>query len=43
MYYDLKIFNPQIMQHFIPMKPSSKPFQQKLRKVHPTLKPIVKK
>ena len=31
------------MQHIIPMKPAAKPFQQKLRKIHPTLESIVKK
>ena len=42
-YNDLKTFDTQIIQHVIPMKPQSKPFQQKLRKMHPTLEPVVKK
>ena len=42
-YDDLKTFNPNIMQHVIPMKEHAKPFQQKLRKMHPSLEPTVKK
>ena len=38
-----KYFNTQIIQHVIPMKSQSKPFQQKLRKMHPTLELAVKK
>jgi hypothetical protein len=30
------------IQHIIPMKPQTKPFQQKLRKMHPSLEPQVK-
>lgn len=41
-YGDLKNFDPKIMQHIIPIKPQSKPFQQKLRNMHPSLEPIVK-
>ena len=43
MYDDLKTFDPNIMQHVIPMKQEAKPFQQKLRKMHPSLEPDVKK
>ena len=43
MYDDLKTFDPNIMQHVIPMKPEAKPFQQKLRKMHPSLELAVKK
>ena len=42
-YDDLKTFDPNIIQHVIPMKPQTQPFQQKLRKMHPKLKPTVKK
>ena len=42
-YDDLKNFDTQIIQHVIPMKPQSKPFQQKLRKMHAALEPAVKK
>ena len=42
-YDDLKTFDPNIMQHVIPMKQQAKPFQQKLRKMHPSLEPTVKK
>jgi ribonuclease HI len=42
-YDDLKTLDPNIIQHVIPMKPKTQPFQQKLRKMHPKLEPIVKK
>ena len=42
-YDDLKTFNTQVMQHIIPIKQESKPFQQKLRKNHPSLEPTIKK
>jgi hypothetical protein len=42
-YDDLKTFDPNIIQHIIPMKPQTQPFQQKLRKMHPKLEPTVKK
>ena len=42
-YEDLKNFDTEIIQHNIPMKHSAKPYQQKLRKMHPSLKPSVKK
>ena len=42
-YDDLKTFNTQVMQHIIPIKQDSKPFQQNLRKYHPSLEPTIKK
>jgi hypothetical protein len=42
MYEDLKTYDTKIIQHVIPMKPQMKPFQQKLRKMHPSLEPQVK-
>jgi hypothetical protein len=42
-YDDLKTFDPNIIQHIIPMKPQTLPFQQKLRKMHPKLEPTIKK
>jgi hypothetical protein len=42
-YEDLKMFDPNIIQHVIPMKPQTLPFQQKLRKMHPKLEPTVQK
>jgi ribonuclease HI len=42
-YDDLKFFDPNIIQHIIPMKPQTQPFQQKLRKIPPKLEPTVKK
>jgi hypothetical protein len=41
-YDDLKTYDTKIIQHVIPMKPQTKPFQQKLRKMHPSLEPQVK-
>ena len=38
-YNDLNTFDTKIMQHKIPMKPTIKPHQQKLRKMHPSLEP----
>jgi ribonuclease HI len=42
-YDDLKTFDPNIIQHVIPMKPQTLPFQQKLRKMHPKLESTVQK
>ena len=42
-YDDLKTFDPNIMQHTIPIDPNIKPFQQKLRKIHLNLEPSIKK
>jgi ribonuclease HI len=42
-YEDLKTFDPNIIQHVIPMKPQTLPFHQKLRKMHPKLEPTVQK
>jgi hypothetical protein len=42
MYDYLKTFDPNIIQHVIPMKPQTQPFQQKLRIMHPKLEPTVK-
>ena len=33
----------KIIQHVIPLKEDANPFQQKLRKMHPSLDPLVKK
>ena len=42
-YEDLKMYDTNIIQHIIPLKEDAKPFQQKLRKMHPSLEPLVKK
>lgn len=42
-YDDLKTYDTQIIQHVIPTKEGAKPFQQKLRKLHPALKPLIQK
>jgi hypothetical protein len=36
-YEDLKTYDTKIIQHVIPLKENGKPFQQKLRKMHPSL------
>jgi len=41
MYEDLKTYDNNIIQHIIPLKPQTNPFQQKLRKMHPSLEPQV--
>ena len=42
-YEDLKTYDTKIIQHVIPLKEDAKPFQQKLRKMHPSLESLVKK
>jgi hypothetical protein len=42
-YDDLKAYDTRIIQHVIPLKEGVKPFQQNLRKVHPTLEPLIQK
>jgi hypothetical protein len=42
-YDDLKTFDRNIIQHVIPMKPQTLPFQQKLRKMHRKLEPTIRK
>ena len=42
-YEYLKTYDMKIIQHIIPLKEDAKPFQQKLRKMHPSLKLLVKK
>jgi hypothetical protein len=42
-YKDLKTYDTKIIQHIIPLKEDAKPFQQNLRKMHPSLEALVKK
>jgi hypothetical protein len=42
-YEDLKTYDKRIIQHIIPLKEDANPFQQKLRKMHPSIEPLVKK
>ena len=42
-YDDLKTFDYSIMQHNIPLKFDAIPYQQKLRKMHPSLETSIKK
>jgi hypothetical protein len=41
-YDDLKAYDTNIIQRVIPMKTQNQPFQQKLRKMYPSLEPQVK-
>jgi hypothetical protein len=40
-YRELKTYDTRIIQHTIPLKSGVKPFQQKLRKYHPSLEPLM--
>ena len=40
-YRDLKTYDTCIIQHIIPLKHEVKPFQQKLRKYHPSMEPLM--
>ena len=42
-YGDLKTFDSSIMQHNIPLKTDARPYQQKMRKMHPSIEPSIKK
>ena len=42
-YEDLKNFDTSVMQHVILLEKEAKPYQQKLRKMHLSLEPLVKK
>jgi len=42
-YSDLKVYDKNIIQHTIPIKPDQKPFRQKLRRINPKLLPSIEK
>jgi hypothetical protein len=42
-YEDLKVFDTEIIQHKIPLKPGSKPVKHKVRQFNPLLLPIIEK
>ena len=42
-YEDLKTYDTSIIQHKVPLKPNVKPFRHKLRRINPTLFPIIEK
>ena len=42
-YEDIKTYNTNIIQHKIPLNPNTKPFRQNLRRLNPTLLPIIGK
>lgn len=39
-YSDLNVYNKDIIQHIIPIKPNQKPFHQQLRRINPKLLPF---
>ena len=42
-YLDLKVYDKNIIQHTIPIKPDHNPFRQKLRRINPKLLPSIEK
>ena len=42
-YEDINTYDMKIIQHVIPLKEDAKPFLKKLRKMNPSLEPLVKK
>ena len=42
-YEDLKTYDTGIIQHKVPLKPNVKSFRQKLRRINPTLFPVIEK
>lgn len=42
-YEDLKTYDTSIIKHKIPLKPESKPFQKKLRRINLILYPLIEK
>ena len=42
-YQDLRTYDTRIIQHKIPLKPNTNPFQQKLRRLNPALLPVIEK
>ena len=42
-YDDLKSYDPNVIQHTIPIKENEKNFKQKLRRINPFLLPLIEK
>ena len=42
-YQDLRTYDTSIIQHKIPLKPNTKPFKKKLRRLNPTLLQVIEK
>ena len=42
-YDDLKVYDPGVIQHTIPVQKNAKPFKQKLRRMNPLLLPLIEK
>ena len=39
----IRTYDTAIIQHKVPFKPNVKPFRQKLRRINPTLFPVIEK
>ena len=42
-YDDLKVYDPGVIHHTIPVQKNAKPFKQKLRRINPLLLPLIEK
>ena len=42
-YEELRTYDTRIIQHKVPLKPNVKPFRQNLRRINPTLFPVIEK
>ena len=42
-YDDLKVYDPSVIQHTIPIQRNVKPFKKKLRRMNPLLLPLIEK
>ena len=42
-YDDLKVYDPDVIQHTIPVQKNVNPFKQKLRRINPLLLPLIEK
>lgn len=42
-YDDLKVYDPDVIHHTIPVQKNAKPFKQKLRRMNPLLLPLIEK
>jgi hypothetical protein len=42
-YDDLKVYDPNVIQHTIPIQRDVKPFKQKVRRMNPLLLPLIEK
>jgi len=42
-YEDLKVYDTKVIQHVFPIKDDHKPFKQNLRRINPSLFPLIEK